>query len=217
MSKNVVIAFTRNPEIGKVKTRLAKHIGNEVALDVYKLLLKHTEQVLRAVNCTIAVYYSNQITRNDIWDDATYTKYVQNGEDLGERMCNAFAEQFNLKYDKVVIVGSDVFDLKPQHITQAFEALEQSDAVIGPAKDGGYYLLGMKQLFPEVFKNKKWGTETVFNDTFKDLKFYNIKILETLNDIDTFEDLKAYPIILNQINKIINDKLYRRNRQLPKR
>jgi rSAM/selenodomain-associated transferase 1 len=206
--KNVVIAFTRNPEIGKVKTRLAKHIGNEAALDVYKLLLQHTEQVLRAVNCTTAVYYSDEITRNDIWDDATYTKYVQDGEDLGQRMCNAFEEQFNLKYDNVVIVGSDVFDLKPQHINQAFEALEQNDAVIGPAKDGGYYLLGMKQLISQVFRNKSWGTETVFQDTVKDLQTYKFKILETLNDIDTFEDLEAHPTIINKISKKINEKLY---------
>ena len=170
--------------------------------------MQHTEQVLRAVNCTTAVYYSNEITRNDIWDDTSCNKYVQDGKDLGQRMCNAFEEQFNLKYDNVVIVGSDVFDLKPQHINQAFEALEQNDTVIGPAKDGGYYLLGMKQLISQVFQNKSWGTETVFQDTVKDLQTYKFKILETLNDIDTFEDLEAHPTIINKISKKINEKLY---------
>ncbi len=208
MIKNVVIVFIRNPELGKVKTRLAKVIGQEAALNIYIQLLEHTEQVLSSLTCDIAVYYSNQIEQNDIWNKPSYKKHLQIGEDLGERMCNAFAEQFNLKYQKVVIVGSDLFDLKPNHITEAFEALEQNDVVIGPAKDGGYYLLGMKQLIPEVFQNKNWGTETIFNDTLKDLKSYTIKILETLNDIDTFEDLEAYPNIINQIKKNTNEKLY---------
>ena len=119
MSKNIIIVFTRNPELGKVKTRLAQTIGNKATLEVYIQLLQHTEHVLNSLNCDVAVYYSETIIQDDIWNKKTYTKYLQNGANLGERMYNAFKEQFNLHYNKVVIVGSDLFDLKPQHITKA--------------------------------------------------------------------------------------------------
>lgn len=199
MSKNIIIVFTRNPELGKVKTRLAQTIGNKATLEVYIKLLHHTEHVLNSLNCDVAVYYSETIIQDDIWNKKTYTKYLQNGDNLGERMYNAFKEQFNLHYNKVVIVGSDLFDLTPQHITNAFKALEQNDVVIGPAKDGGYYLLGMTSLIGKVFENKTWSSDTVLSDTLKDLQNLKVDILEMLNDIDTFEDLKAHPELLNLI------------------
>jgi rSAM/selenodomain-associated transferase 1 len=201
MSKNIIIVFTRNPELGKVKTRLAQTIGNNATLEVYINLLQHTEHVLNSLNCDVAVYYSETIIQDDIWNKKTYTKYLQNGDNLGERMYNAFQQQFNLQYNKVVIVGSDLFDLKPQHITQAFKALEQHDAVIGPAKDGGYYLLGMTSLIRKVFDNKTWSSDTVLSDTIKDLQNHKIEMLEMLNDIDTFEDLKAHPELLKLIKR----------------
>ena len=105
-------------------------------------------------------------------------------------MLNAFSEAFSNKYDKVAIIGSDLFDLNPNHINEAFEELNNNDIVIGPAHDGGYYLLGMKSIYSQVFKNKDWGTSTVFNDTIKDLKNESIHLLETLNDIDVYDDLK---------------------------
>jgi rSAM/selenodomain-associated transferase 1 len=200
MSKNIIIVFTRNPELGKVKTRLAQTIGNKATLEVYIQLLHHTEHVLNSLNCDVAVYYSETIIQDDIWNKKTYTKYLQNGDNLGERMYNAFKEQFNLHYNKVVIVGSDLFDLKPQHITNAFKALEQNDVVIGPAKDGGYYLLGMTSLIGKVFDNKTWSSDTVLSDTIKDLQNLKVNLLEMLNDIDTFEDLKAHPELLKFIN-----------------
>jgi uncharacterized protein len=201
MSKNLIIVFTRNPELGKVKTRLAQTIGNKATLEVYIQLLHHTEHVLNSLNCDVAVYYSETIIQDDIWNKKTYTKYLQNGDNLGERMYNAFKEQFNLHYNKVVIVGSDLFDLKPQHITNAFKALEQNDVVIGPAQDGGYYLLGMSTMIPQVFVNKTWSSPTVFEETLKDLQNLKVNLLEMLNDIDTFEDLKAHPELLKLIKR----------------
>lgn len=201
MSKNIIIVFTRNPELGKVKTRLAQTIGNNATLEVYINLLQHTEHVLNSLNCDVAVYYSEKIEQDDIWNKQQYTKFLQHGNHLGERMYNAFQQQFNLQYNKVVIVGSDLFDLKPQHITQAFKALEQNDAVIGPAKDGGYYLLGMTSLIRKVFDNKTWSSDTVLSDTIKDLQNHKIEMLEMLNDIDNFEDLKAHPELLKLIKK----------------
>ena len=190
MSKNLLIIFTRNPELGKVKTRLANAIGNENALTIYKTLLEKTEQTVRHLNCDKAVYYSVKVREHDIWDASIYQKHLQQGDNLGVRMHNAFAEAFSNNYDKVATIGSDLFDLKPEHINQAFTKLDTNDFVIGPAHDGGYYLLAMKLLYSQVFKNKAWGTSTVFKDTMNDLKNKSTHLLETLNDIDVYDDLK---------------------------
>lgn len=190
MSKNLLIIFTRNPELGKVKTRLAKSIGEENALTIYKTLLDRTEKTTRNLNCDKAVYYSVKIREHDIWDTSIYQKHKQHGDDLGIRMHNAFFEAFNRNYDKVAIIGSDLFDLNPSHINEAFKALDKNDLVIGPAHDGGYYLLAMKSLYSQVFTNKNWGTSTVFKDTVKDLKNKDFHLLETLNDVDVYNDIK---------------------------
>jgi glycosyltransferase A (GT-A) superfamily protein (DUF2064 family) len=121
--KNLIIIFTRNPELGKVKTRLAKTIGDESALNIYKFLLKHTEKTIRSINSDKAVYYSVKIRNNDIWDNSIYQKHLQKGSDLGLRMLNAFKIAFNDNYQKVIIVGSDLFDLEPKNIDEAFKKL----------------------------------------------------------------------------------------------
>ena len=190
--KNLIITFTRNPELGKVKTRLAKTIGNPSALTIYKKLLKHTESVLRPLTCDKAVYYSVKIRENDIWDSNIYQKHQQNGKDLGERMANAFKNGFKNEYQKIIIVGSDLYDLKTEHINQAFEALKNNDVVLGPAEDGGYYLLGMKQFYPKLFQNKNWGTSSVLKETLDNLEQENVFLLETLNDIDVYSDIEKY-------------------------
>lgn len=190
MNKNLIIVFTRNPELGKVKTRLAKTIGDASALNIYSFLLEHTEKTIRNIDSDKAVYYSVAIHNQDIWDNAIYQKHLQEGEDLGIRMLHAFQNGFAKGYEKVIIVGSDLFDLKEKHMEEAFQKLEKRDVVIGPAEDGGYYLLGMKTLHEEVFKNKIWGTSSVFKDTTKDLHKFKIHQLEKLNDIDTFEDME---------------------------
>jgi hypothetical protein len=190
MKTNVLIIFTRNPELGKVKTRLAKTIGNEKTLEVYRDLLSHTMKVTQIVDCDKFVFYDNSIEPNDIWSNAIYEKRMQFGVDLGAKMQNAFQELFNLGYKNCVIVGSDLFDLQAKHIIETFDKLENNDAVIGPAEDGGYYLLGLKKIIPNIFFDKKWGTETVFSDTMKDLYAYSVDFLEILNDIDTAEDLE---------------------------
>lgn len=198
-TKTIIITFTRNPELGKCKTRLAKTIGDEAALRVYRFLIAHTKTVLDEIKCDKAVYYSVKIRNNDIWDANTYRKHQQQGDDLGLRMLHAFENAFKANYLKVIIVGSDLYDLKPAHINEAIFALDTNDAVIGPAEDGGYYLLGLKTLNPNVFKNKEWGTETVFQDTINDLKNNSVHLLETLNDIDVYEDLEHNTTLKNII------------------
>jgi len=190
MKTNALIIFVRNAELGKVKTRLAKTIGDVKALAVYQDLLFHTMSVTQIIDCDKFVFYDNSVAVNDIWSNKIFKKRVQFGADLGAKMQNAFCELFDLGYKNCIIVGSDLFDLRRKHINEAFYKLERNDAVIGPAEDGGYYLLGLKKIIPALFSNKNWGTETVLKDTLKDLSSYLVKYLEILNDIDTIEDLE---------------------------
>jgi len=191
-SKKALIIFTRNPELGQVKTRLAKTIGDDATLKIYTYLLEHTATVSKQVKVDKYVFYSENIMKNDLWDDDIFRKKLQNGTDLGARMYNAFAELFGLGYEKVLIIGSDLLDLNEQHIENAFNQLNQHEIVLGPSQDGGYYLLGMKTMHPKIFQNKAWGTNTVLADTLSDLQHNDLELLEELNDIDTFEDMKHY-------------------------
>ena len=199
MNNNLIIVFVRSPELGKVKTRLARSIGDQSALNIYKILLKHTAAVLRDLSFDKVVYFSEKIDNNDFWENSLFEKKLQKGADLGERMHHAFDTAFNKGYKKVLIIGSDLFELTSTLIISALEALETYDISIGPSLDGGYYLLGMKELHPAVFKNKKWGTNSVLKNTLQDLKQQNVKLLEALNDIDTFEDLQQQPELLYNI------------------
>jgi hypothetical protein len=191
-NKTLIMTFTRNPELGKVKSRLAKGIGEKAALEVYIALLEHTEKVLHQIEADKCVWYSVAVREQDLWDDAIYQKKAQVGNDLGERMLYAFKDAFQQHYEKVIIIGSDLYDLQPTHIHEAIKALNTHDVVIGPANDGGYYLLGMNTLHKEAFLPKDWGTETVLKDTINDLNTEKIYYLETLNDIDYAEDLLPY-------------------------
>lgn len=192
-SKNLLLIFTRNPELGKCKTRLAATIGDEAALEVYKFLLAHTVKITSNLNVAKRVYYSEQIREDDSWDDRVYDKKHQVGSDLGERMAHAFQEGFADGYEKIGIIGSDMFDLTQEDIEDAFLRLEDNDYVIGGADDGGYYFLGMKEFNPALFQNKKWGTDTVFKDTIEDLEGQKVYLTETRNDIDRYEDIKDIP------------------------
>ncbi len=195
-SKNLLLIFTRNPEFGKVKTRLARDIGHQAALDIYKFLLAHTVKICTPLDTEKAVYYSEEIPNNDLWNAAVFQKKKQVGEDLGERMQNAFAEGFHLGYSKIIIIGSDLYDIETKDLEQAFNVLNNHEIVIGPAEDGGYYLLGMKQLHPKLFKNKNWGTATVLQDTINELKKSNYKLLEKRNDVDLYSDIKDHPAFI---------------------
>lgn len=189
-SNSLLLIFTKNPQLGKVKTRLAKDVGNQVALDIYKILLEHTLSVTQNLKVFKEVFYSEEIIENDLWNPVFFGKKLQRGINLGERMENAFRSSFERGFKKVVIIGSDLLDLKTEDLLNAFENLDSSDYVLGPAQDGGYYLFGMKKPEEKVFKNKKWGTDSVFAETMKDLESQNVTLLEVRNDIDTFEDIQ---------------------------
>jgi rSAM/selenodomain-associated transferase 1 len=196
MTKQALLIFTKNPEAGKVKTRLAATMGNDAALAIYHQLLLHTVSVTEYLLVEKFVFYSNFIEQEDVWNNKRYHKEVQQGADLGERMKNAFTSAFQKGYDKIVIIGTDCPDLNAGIIMNAFIYLQSHDVVIGPAEDGGYYLLGMKQLYSNLFENLQWSTVVVFNDTLKicDQLRLTYQLLPVLHDIDEEKDLQAFKL-----------------------
>lgn len=186
---NALIVFVKNPVLGKVKTRLAETLGAEKALEIYEMLLTHTRTVCVAIDAEQFIYYSNFIDIADGWQNCK--RYLQKGNDLGAKMSNAFAEVFALGNNNIVIIGSDCIEITPAIIQEAFDELDKHDVVIGPAADGGYYLLGMKQLHGHLFINKSWSTEVVLQQTLTDVASLSLsyKLLPVLNDIDDETDL----------------------------
>lgn len=193
--------FTKNPVAGKVKTRLARDIGDDKALEVYKFLLKHSYEITSPLTLNKQVFYSSQIAENDIWKSGGFEKKLQIEGDLGEKMEAAFSEAFKKGYQKVIIIGSDMYDISLADISTAFTNLEDHDYVIGPAQDGGYYLLGMKALNSDLFEGKNWSTSTVLVDTLADMKDARIKVLPEKNDIDTLDDIKDHSAFQNFIKQ----------------
>ncbi|QXP50598.1 TIGR04282 family arsenosugar biosynthesis glycosyltransferase [Cellulophaga sp. HaHa_2_1] len=194
MSKeNLLLIFTRNPELGKCKTRLAASVGDEKALAIYKFLLNHTEEITKNLTIKKQLYYSEEIWKDDIWGNDIYDKKLQKGINLGLRMENAFKAGFKQGYKKIIVIGSDMYDLTQKDLENAFTQLDTSDFVVGPAEDGGYYLLGMKAVEHAVFTDKAWGTPTVLKDTLKNLEDKNTTLLEKRNDVDVIEDIKDHP------------------------
>lgn len=191
MKTDLLIIFYRNPELGKVKTRLAATAGEERALAIYLKLAAYTREVAVQTTCDRVVYYSDFIDTEDSWSNNQFKKRLQTGESLGERMMQAFADSFDLGYKRVCIIGTDCLELTSDILKEAFEVLRQKDSVIGPAYDGGYYLLGMNRFIPELFQDKSWSTDTVCSDTLDDLRHLqcSFKLLTTLHDIDNESDL----------------------------
>lgn len=191
MSDSLLMIFVKNLIPGMVKTRLAEDIGIDKALDVYQELVHHTHKITKKIEVDKAVYYSEYVEIEDIWDNGDYKLTSQKGFKLGEKMSNAFDEAFD-SYNKVVIIGSDCYDLSAKHIKLAYEMLEENDVVVGPAKDGGYYLLGMKEFLPQLFKDKEYSTDAVLQELLQEAEELELSVykLPELNDIDTLEDLK---------------------------
>ena len=189
MNKAIII-FVRNPELGKVKTRLAATVGNDKALAIYNELLQHTFSTVKNIKADKFVFYHEVITDNDIWSEMGFIKKIQQNVQLGEKMKAAFQEVFSADYKNVLIIGSDCLQLNSKIIEDAFTMLEEKDTVIGPAKDGGYYLLGMNIMQNFIFENKKWSTASVFSDTLHDIEQHQLSVglLPELLDVDTEED-----------------------------
>lgn len=202
MSPSQLIIFLKKPAAGRVKTRLADTIGSEKAVELYLALIKHTFTEASKLaaqyeggRIDVAVYADTAIERREEFPveiPENFGLYVQQGEGLGTRMKNAFAEGFREGFKSQIIIGSDCPELVSGHLKQAFDAIRATDTVIGPARDGGYYLLGMKKLHPALFELQAWSHEKVFEQTLHRIRAHQLSYtqLEELSDVDTAEDLQ---------------------------
>lgn len=188
--RDALIVFVRRPEAGKVKTRLAAAIGADRALAVYNKLLQHTEAIARPLHCDKYTFVADG-DGAAFWDG--FFVRQQQGAGLGQRMHHAFDALFKNGYRRVVIIGSDCAELTTPLLQQAFDALHKSSVLIGPATDGGYYLLGLTELLPSLFQNKSWSTGTVLADTLRDLHHLQRTpvLLPRLSDVDEITDVPA--------------------------
>ena len=192
MKKEVVLVFQKNAILGQVKTRLASGMGELRALEIYRHLIQLTYSALEGVPVPVWTYFSDFIPESPY--PSVEKCFVQEGQDLGERMANAFARSFESGRDKVVLIGTDCPMLQSQHLNQAFEALNHSDLVVGPATDGGYYLIGMKGRAAYLFEGIEWSTSQVLSQTLHVASRHGliVTLLPELDDIDTQEDWQRY-------------------------
>jgi rSAM/selenodomain-associated transferase 1 len=198
-----LLFFVKYPEKGRVKSRLSAVIGNDAAVNLYKQLATQMFSNIKRGTFPfyISFYPENAEKAMKEWFGSEFLYLPQNGKDLGERMKNGFIEAFEMGFQRVVLIGSDILDLPLEFIEEAFKSLEKKDVVIGPAYDGGYYLVGFKKktFSPRVFEEMTWGTETVFDKTMKVLKQLKKRVhtLPYRRDIDTLEDLKNLELSFN--------------------
>lgn len=193
-SKPALIIFIRNPELGKVKTRIAKTVGDEKAFQVYLALLKHIRNITQDVKGVERyLFYTHFIDHADEWDEKYYHKRIQCDGDIGTKMNDAFERVLD-KHQSAIIVGSDIASLTTAIIEKSIHVLKKNDYVLGPALDGGYYLLGMKKPSAFLFNDMIWSTNQVFNDTTRRIKKANASfgLVDTLSDIDHWEDWQKY-------------------------
>lgn len=204
-----IIIFLRYPEIGEVKTRLAKTTSSEFAVKFYKICAEYLIKIIKQYsNINKFVFYSNKLDREKIikWLGGKLFYAYQEGDDLGIRMKNAFEKVFSIGSKKVIIIGTDIPDITKELINNTFSLLEINDVVIGPSDDGGYYLLGLKQMYNELFEGIEYSTSSVLLETLIRIKNLNLKyhLLPILPDIDTEEDLINW-INNNNRNEIKNE------------
>ena len=202
MEKNILIVFVKLPEPGSVKTRLAKDLGNERAAEIYSDIAKDiVSRVSKSNQYDTYIFYDPPNRGNDLklWlsDIANIDNermVPQEGDSLGERISNAFETVFSSGAKRAVIIGSDCTDVTAAMIEESFSMLSHSDAVLGPAEDGGYYLLGLKRFIPELFEDIDWSTERVLEQTVSRLANSGLKyrLLKTLRDIDNLNDLRNH-------------------------
>ena len=197
---NALIIFIKNPQLGKVKTRLAATMGNQKALEIYYFLMAHTKKITQNLDAEKYLYYSDFVDENDIWTNEIYHKLVQHeSQDLGLKMAFAFRESLRENHQKVLIVGSDCLELTDDIINKGYEELLDNEVVIGPAYDGGYYLIGFnfqsigercEAVLKQVFLDKQWSHGNVCEEAIKVCEDLKLKLarLQTLTDVDEEKD-----------------------------
>ena len=197
--KKCSIVFTRYPEPGKAKTRLIPVLGAEGAAVIHRQLTEYAiaqvKQLQSSYPLSVEVHFTGgdrQLMQDWLGDGIIYRE--QSEGDLGLRMASAFQRTFTDGMDYVIIIGSDCPALNSQIIAEAFQALSQHDLVLGPATDGGYYLIGLRRLIPEIFTGISWSTSEVLQQTVKIAENLNLAVayLPILSDVDRPEDLNNF-------------------------
>jgi rSAM/selenodomain-associated transferase 1 len=155
-------------------------------------MLFKTHDILKDILIPKLVCYADFIDHNDLWENDLYQKSLQRGEDIGIRMKNAFSDAFSKGYKSVVLIGTDIIDISASIIYEAFDVLNDTDVVFGPAKDGGYYLVGMKTLHEDLFHNIYWSSNEVFIQSLKNCINFGlgVKLVRELSDLDRIEDFQ---------------------------
>lgn len=191
-----LILFVKYPEKGKVKSRLAQHLTDNVAAGIYRNFIFDIIATLEKGSFNLRIYFDPPEKEQEIKVllGKKYKYAPQSGADLGERMKNAFMQEFAAGFKRVVLIGSDFPDFPLEIILESFKALEnRSDTVIGPATDGGYYLIGFRQdaFCAEIFSGMDWGSASVLEKTMNILRSreHPPAVLPKWRDIDTREDL----------------------------
>ncbi|MGM0653675.1 MAG: TIGR04282 family arsenosugar biosynthesis glycosyltransferase [Bacillota bacterium] len=198
-----LIIFTRYPEAGKVKTRLIPALGEKGAELLHREMVTHTIALIATFNGEVEVHFaggSYDLMKNWLGKQLRYRR--QQGTSLGERLYNAAATAFAENKKKVIIIGTDCPGLTANHVEQAFHLLDSSDLVLGPADDGGYYLVGFKKIVKELFHGITWGSNLVYRQTIKAAEQADLKIatLEKLADIDSPTDLPLLAAFKNNFS-----------------
>jgi uncharacterized protein len=202
--KNVVIVFSKSPVEGQVKTRLIPEIGKLKATELYKeLLVKTLDTAVNSEASEVQIWISGDV-RHDFFSRYKSKEFIsfykQEGKDLGERMFNAFTHTL-IKFSYIVLIGSDCPELSISDINSAMSYLKDgADLVLGPADDGGYYLIGLRSNDADLFHNIEWGSDNVFSETYSRAKEknLNIELLTKRYDVDRASDLSSYYKLKNK-------------------
>jgi rSAM/selenodomain-associated transferase 1 len=200
---NLLIIFVKAPLVGKVKTRLAKKLGESVTLDIYRSMVKDLLQNIKGYSeykIQLSFWPVNHLTEMQNWLGKSWKFLAQCEGHLGEKMLDAFKNAFEVGSGKVIIIGSDIPTISKQVIHDAFTRMDSYDLVLGPSEDGGYYLIGLKKLHSALFENVSWGSPQVLKETVEIARANKISLslLEMRNDIDDYDDLLDLWKDLNQ-------------------
>ena len=195
MSEEKLIVFVKAPRPGAVKTRLAKAIGAPAARSAYRQLVEMLLNHLQGLG-GVEVCFSPDDAGSEIqhWLKERWISSPQGGGDLGPRLHSAFQRAFHAGAKRVAIIGSDCPAVKVEDIREAWGGLQTHDVVLGPATDGGYWLIGLRQLQPNLFRGVQWSTENVFAETIQRVQHASLSVhlLRELADVDTDREWRAF-------------------------
>jgi len=196
MGPNVLLYFVKYPTPGKVKTRLAKTVGAQEAAKLYSELAERNLRVIASLHqgniCELVIVFDPPEKREDIkgWLSVSCEYLPQCGRGLGERLTHAFHEAFQKGGKRVMVLGSDTLGLTTDIIQQGFEALHSNDVVVGPAEDGGYYLIGLSHFQPKLFEGIAWSTNEVLPQTYKTINKLRLSY-QTLSQLEDLDEIKG--------------------------